>query len=163
MSAAVALATPYRRCLWRRLETRLRLMAGPGVDLMIEGPSDDLPVRVDPVGFDGAVMALVSNAVEAVQRNGSVAVRLEALADGGARLSVRDTGPGLDAATAQRALEPFFTTRPGAAGLGLVHAHAFARQSGGALSLTGVEGEGAQAVLTLPGVVPEQRSEPSAA
>jgi signal transduction histidine kinase/PAS domain-containing protein len=136
--------------LLRAMETRLRAFAGPGVDLMIEGPSSEAPVRVDPVGFESAVQALVRNAVEALRGAGSVAVRLEALGEGGARLTVRDTGPGLDAATAARALEPFFTTRDGAAGLGLAQVHAFARQSGGALTLTGAEGEGAEATLTLP-------------
>lgn len=140
--------------LLRAMETRLRALAGPGVDLLIEGPSTEAPVRVDPVGFEGAVQALVRNAVEAVGGAGSVAVRLEALPDGEARLTVRDTGPGLDAATAARALEPFFTTRDGATGLGLAQVHAFARQSGGALTLTGAEGEGAEATLTLPAVEP---------
>jgi signal transduction histidine kinase len=135
--------------LLRALESRLRALAGPGVDLMIEGPSGEAPVRVDPVGFEGAVEALVRNAVEAVDGGGSVAVRLEAL-DGGARLTVRDTGPGLDPAIVPRALEPFFTTRPGAAGLGLTQVHAFARQSGGTLTLTGAPGDGAEATLTLP-------------
>ncbi|WGM32824.1 ATP-binding protein [Brevundimonas sp. NIBR11] len=134
----------------RAMESRLRALAGPGVDLMIEGPSGEAQVRVDPVGFEGAVQALVRNAVEAQDGAGSVAVRLEALADGGARLTVRDTGPGLDATTAARAMEPFFTTRDGAAGLGLAQVHAFARQSGGVLTLTGAEGEGAEATLTLP-------------
>jgi signal transduction histidine kinase len=54
-------------------------------------------------------------------------------------------------------MEPFFTTREGAAGLGLAQVHAFARQSGGTLTLTGAEGEGAEAVLTLPGVVGVQK------
>jgi len=76
---------------------------------------------------------------------------------------VRDTGPGLTAATAQRALEPFFTTRVGAQGLGLAQAHAFARQWGGTLTLTGAEGEGAEAVLTLPGTRAERLLEDSAA
>lgn len=136
--------------LLRALETRLRALVGPSIDLMIEAPSEEALVRIDPVGFEGAVQALVRNAVEAQAGAGSVAVRLEALGEDGARLTVRDTGPGLDEATAARALEPFFTTREGASGLGLAQAHAFARQSGGVLTLTGVEGEGAQATLTLP-------------
>lgn len=135
--------------LLRAMETRLRALAGPGIDLLIEGPSVEAPVRVDPVGFEGAVEALVRNAVEALDGAGSLAVRLEVV-EGGARLTVRDTGPGLDAATAARALEPFFTTRDGAAGLGLAQVHAFARQSGGTLGLTGAPGEGTEATLTLP-------------
>jgi len=69
---------------------------------------------------------------------------------GGLRLSVRDTGPGLDGELATRALEPFFTTKPEASGLGLSQAHAFARQSGGKLSIDSLPGEGAEVAITLP-------------
>lgn len=144
--------------LLRALESRLRALAGLGVDLMIETPAAPVPVRIDPVGFDGSVEALVRNAAEAMKGSGAIAVRLQAPsagdAEGEARVTVRDTGPGLDPATAARALEPFFTTREGAAGLGLAQVHAFARQSRGALSLSAVEGEGLEAILTLPVAAP---------
>lgn len=136
--------------LLRGMETRLRAMAGPGVDLMIEGPSEPTPVRLDPVAFEGAVRALTLNAVEAVEGRGSVAVRLAAMLEGGVRLSVRDSGPGMDRDMAARAIEPFFTTREGAAGLGLSQAYGFARQSGGTLSIDGAPGEGAEVSITLP-------------
>ncbi|HEY1224523.1 MAG TPA: ATP-binding protein, partial [Brevundimonas sp.] len=136
--------------LLKAMETRLRALAGPGVDLMIEGPAEAAPARIDPVAFEGAVKALVRNAVEAVDGQGSVAVRLETLMEGGLRLSVRDTGPGLDRELATRALEPFFTTKPEAPGLGLSQAHAFARQSGGKLSIDSLPGEGAEVAITLP-------------
>lgn len=141
--------------LLRAMESRLRALAGPGVDLMIEAPKAEAAVRLDPVGFEGAVTALVRNAVEAVEGAGAVAVRLEPLDTGEVRLTVRDTGPGLDEATAARALEPFFTTRPGAAGLGLPQAHAFARLSRGSLVLTGERGQGTEATLTLPRAAPD--------
>ena len=80
-----------------------------------------------------------------------MAVRLEAM-DEAVRLTVRDSGPGLDEATRARALEPFFTTRTGQAGLGLTQAYAFARIARGDLVLTGQIGEGAEATLTLPRV-----------
>lgn len=136
--------------LLRAQEGRLRALAGPGVDLMIEAPSPEMPALVDPVAFDGVVWTLTDNAVRAVGGEGSVAVRLEATIDGEIRLSVRDTGPGMDAETARRAAEPFFTTRPGAAGLGLAQAHAFARRSGGRLEIDGAPGEGAEVAVVLP-------------
>jgi signal transduction histidine kinase/PAS domain-containing protein len=139
--------------LLRGMEGRLRAMAGPGVDLMIEGPSVDAPVRLDPVAFEGAVRSLTRNAVDAVDGQGSVAVRLEVLLEGGVRLSVRDSGPGMDRDLAARAVEPFFTTREGAAGLGLSQAYAFARQSGGVLSIDSAPGEGAEVSITLPAAV----------
>lgn len=136
--------------LLRGMETRLRAMAGPGVDLLIEGPSVEAPVRLDPVAFEGAVTGLTRNAVDAVAGKGSVAVRLEATLEGGARLSVRDNGPGMDRDLAARAVEPFFTTRKGAAGLGLSQAYAFSRQSGGVLSIDSTPGEGTEIAITLP-------------
>lgn len=135
--------------LLRAMESRLRALAGPGVDLMIEGPSAPAIVRLDPVAFEGAVRALVANAVEAVGGAGSVAVRLETT-EAGARLSVRDTGPGMDRDVIARAQEPFFTTKTGAAGLGLAQARAFARQSGGTLTIDSTPGEGAEVAVTLP-------------
>lgn len=136
--------------LLRGMETRLRAMSGPGIDLMIEGPSEAAPVRLDPVAFEGAVRSLTQNAVDAVDGRGSVAVRLETMFEGGVRLSVRDSGPGMDRELAARAVEPFFTTREGAAGLGLSQAYAFARQSGGVLSIDSTPGEGAEVSITLP-------------
>ena len=136
--------------LLRGMESRLRELAGPGVDLMIEGPSGPAPARIDPVAFEGAVKALTRNAVDAVEGQGSVAVRLEALLEGGLRLGVRDNGPGMDRDLAARAVEPFFTTREGAAGLGLSQAYAFARQSGGVLSIDSQPGQGAEVSITLP-------------
>ena len=136
--------------LLRGMETRLRALGGPNIDLMIEGPSEAAPVRLDPVAFEGAVQSLTRNAVEAVDGRGSVAVRLETMLEGGVRLSVRDSGPGMDRDLAARAVEPFFTTREGAAGLGLSQAYAFARQCGGVLSIDSAPGGGAEVSITLP-------------
>ena len=72
------------------------------------------------------------------------------LATWGVRLSVKDSGPGMGRDLAARAVEPFFTTREGAAGLGLSQAYAFARQSGGTLSIDSAPGEGAEVSITLP-------------
>ncbi|MFN7111597.1 MAG: PAS domain-containing protein [Brevundimonas sp.] len=132
------------------LETRLRLLAGPSIDLMIETPAQPAFARIDPAAFEAAVLALTRNAVEASNGVGSVAVRLAVLADDSLRLSVRDSGPGMDTDTLRRAAEPFFTTRPDAAGLGLSQAFAFARQSSGVLAIDSTPGEGAEVSVTLP-------------
>lgn len=132
------------------LETKLRLLVGPAIDLMIETPANAAFAWIDPTAFEAAVLALTRNAVEASGEAGSVAVRLAAQADGTLKLSVRDSGPGMDADTLRRAPEPFFTTRADAAGLGLSQAFAFARQSSGALAIDSAPGEGAEVSVTLP-------------
>ncbi|MFL5253348.1 MAG: PAS domain S-box protein [Rhodopila sp.] len=67
------------------------------------------------------------------------------------RLSVADTGTGMDAATLARATEAFFTTKPlgQGTGLGLPMVRAFAEQSGGAMSITSAHGEGTTVTLWL--------------
>ena len=146
--------------LLKGLETKLRTQVGPGVDLMVEVPSVPAPVRLDPVIFDGAVRALVANAIEAVDGQGSVAVRLERKMEGGWLLSVRDSGPGFSDEARTRAVEPFFTTKPGAQGLGLAQAHAFARQVRGRMSIDRAPGGGAEVSLSLPEAPADQLVSP---
>jgi signal transduction histidine kinase/CheY-like chemotaxis protein len=68
------------------------------------------------------------------------------------RLSVADTGSGMDEATLARALEPFFTTKPlgQGTGLGLSMAKGFVEQSGGALFINSSPGHGTTVHLWLP-------------
>ena len=68
------------------------------------------------------------------------------------RLTVADTGAGMDAATRERAVEPFFTTKDVGAGtgLGLPMAKGFAEQSGGALTVESSPGAGTTISLWLP-------------
>jgi len=68
------------------------------------------------------------------------------------RLSVRDSGEGMDEQTLARAREPFFTTKGVAkgTGLGLSMVDGFAQQSGGALLLHSQPGMGTTAEILLP-------------
>ena len=137
--------------LLRAMEPSMRASA-PGVDLLIESPSAPLEALVDPVLFEGAVRALFDNAVQAASADeaAAVAVRLQPDDAGGVRLTVRDNGPGMPAAVKARASEPFVTSRPGSAGLGLAQAYAFARHAGGALTIDSQPGEGAEIAVVLP-------------
>lgn len=68
------------------------------------------------------------------------------------RLTIRDTGLGMDEGTLRRATEPFFTTKaPGdGTGLGLSMAKGFAEQSGGGLAIRSMPGRGTIIDLWLP-------------
>jgi CheY-like chemotaxis protein len=68
------------------------------------------------------------------------------------RLSVTDTGCGMDEQTMARALEPFFSTKPPGqgTGLGLSMAKGFAEQSGGGLFIDSAPGRGTTVHLWLP-------------
>jgi C4-dicarboxylate-specific signal transduction histidine kinase len=65
------------------------------------------------------------------------------------RIFVRDEGPGLS--NTANLFVPFFTTKPGGSGIGLVLSRQIAEAHGGALMLQNREGApGCEAVLSLP-------------
>lgn len=68
-------------------------------------------------------------------------------------LVFKDTGVGMDAETAAHAFDPFFSTKPqaaGSVGLGLSTGYGIIQQSGGTISVTSVMGEGTEFVIRLP-------------
>jgi len=67
-------------------------------------------------------------------------------------MAVTDTGTGMDRTTVERAMEPFFTTKPQdkGTGLGLPMAKGFAEQSGGGLAIESAPGEGTTVTIWLP-------------
>jgi PAS domain S-box-containing protein len=118
--------------------------------------------RIDAGQFEAALLNLVVNARDATPPGGEVTVESRPVAltrkqgelEPGKylRVTVRDTGAGMDAATIARAVEPFFTTKaPGeGTGLGLSQVYGFARQSGGSVEIESKPGQGATVSLMLP-------------
>ena len=127
--------------------------------------NEPLFVLADPNQLENALLNLAFNARDAMVDGGRLcigiaprdvdakeAAALEIAPGSCVRISVRDSGSGMNAETMQRAVEPFFTTKPFGAGsgLGLAMVYGFARQSGGALQLHSAPGAGTEAVLFLP-------------
>lgn len=98
---------------------------------------------------------LVKNAIEACSPGGLVSVRVESR-EGAVRLSVRDTGEGLDAAAQARLFDRYYTTKPSGTGLGLPLVRDAVQAIGGELTLDSQKGRG-----TLFQVVVPHASEPS--
>lgn len=111
-------------------------------------PADGLVVRADPDQIEQALINLVKNAVEAA--GGSGPVELEARRRRGeVAFEVRDRGPGV--ANPDNLFVPFFTTKPGGSGIGLVLARQVAEAHGGSLSLANRDdGPGCIASLVIP-------------
>ncbi|MBY3753703.1 response regulator [Azospirillum formosense] len=133
-------------------------------------PAAPLPVEVDPVQLELAVLNLVVNARDAMPAGGRIriAARPEETPDGPlAVLEITDTGGGMPPEVAARAFEPFFTTKPHGkgTGLGLSMVYGFARQSGGNATISSAPRRGTVVRITLPvsGRVPEPEAVPDAA
>lgn len=79
-------------------------------------------------------------------------------------IELADSGRGMDAATLERALDPFFSTKGSrGVGMGLSTAYGFARQSGGTLTVESESDKGTRVTLLLPAVNPETRGASDAA
>lgn len=90
-------------------------------------------VKAEPVRLEQVLVNLLTNAIDAVGQDGSIALAIDS-DDQFCRLAVHDNGPGLGSAEAARLFQPFATTKPDGLGLGLVISRDIMRALGGDLS-----------------------------
>lgn len=137
--------------------------AGPQIKVAVEVGPELPPAHADPNQLEMALLNLAVNARDAMPDGGTLRItadaatgdqpRPEGLGDANyLRLSVADTGVGMDEATLGRAVEPFFSTKGvgKGTGLGLSMAHGLASQLGGALTIRSRVGVGTHVELWLP-------------
>jgi two-component system, NtrC family, sensor histidine kinase HydH len=120
----------------------------PGVALELEGLAG-LEVDGDAAQLRQVFVNLVENAVHAAGSQGEVRVR-GARAPGEVTVTVEDTGPGVDPATARRLFEPLITTKERGIGLGLALVKRIVERHGGGVRYEPRPGGGARFVTRLP-------------
>ena len=121
------------------------------VDLRIEPGSEPALVRADSSRLGQVIVNLVINAIEAMPSGGELNVLVECR-DTDVRLSVSDTGAGIDDLALPRIFEPFFTTKEHGSGLGLATVHGVTEQLGGRVTVESEVGRGSTFVVSLPRV-----------
>ncbi len=124
-------------------------------DVQYQGPEGPFLIETDGSKVKQVLLNLLSNAVKFTQE-GSVVLTLRALGDGGAELSVQDTGIGIAEENQRLIFEAFrqvdgSTTRAaGGTGLGLAISLGFARLLGGRIDVESELGKGSRFVFRLP-------------
>lgn len=123
------------------LETRLAVTIQPGPELTIQADSDQL---------EQVLINLIRNAADAALETGG-GVSLQWSSDG-PNASVRVLDEGLGLSNTANLFVPFFTTKPGGSGIGLVLCRQIAEAHGGSLTLANrTDRKGCEAHLTIPG------------
>jgi PAS domain S-box-containing protein len=148
------------------MDTMLRRLIGPEIEFIIATPDTPIMVVADPAQIEQVVLNLVINSRDAMPEGGRLTVKVEevevdeaaaaTLVEGRtgryARLSVADTGTGIDEPTRARLFEPFFTTKEQGkgTGLGLSIVYGIVKQSGGYITVVSEPGRGAAFLIYLP-------------
>ncbi|MFT3770122.1 MAG: ATP-binding protein [Minicystis sp.] len=126
----------------------LQAFAASGVEVRVSADDALPPCPVDRDLFARALENLARNAIEAMPAGGAIEVRVER-ADADVIVRVTDTGAGVDARTAERVFDDFFTTKASGSGLGLPFVRRVIEAHGGSVALTSRVGRGTVVELRL--------------
>ncbi len=151
--------------VWEMTEL-LRRSLGETIQIQTLLPRGLWKTRIDPNQMENALLNLAVNARDAMPDGGRLTIEAQnATLDSDytrdyddlgpgeyVMLAVSDTGSGMTAQVVERALEPFFTTKPvgKGGGLGLSMVYGFVKQSGGHLKIYSEPGCGTTVKLYLP-------------
>src|SRR5437773_741410 len=146
----------------------LRRQLPANIEVQFEADEDPGVVEVDPAAVKQIVRHLVSNALDAMPKGGTLHVEvrrtrlgaadrpLHAWVEPGSYVSVAlsDTGVGMDAKTLARVFEPFFTTKPigVGTGLGMSMAYGLVKQHRGYLHIYSEPGQGTTVKVYFPAI-----------
>ena len=119
-----------------------------------DATSKPIVVHLAPARIEDAVLNLVLNAIESIDGDGRVVVRLRSVTkthgNEEALIEVSDTGRGIPTENRRRIFEPLFTTKRDGTGLGLAAVRRTAAAYHGRISFKTKIGSGSKFVFTLP-------------
>ena len=125
-----------------------------GVDSKLDLDRNLPKVRLDANHVEQIFMGLITNALEATPKGGSVTIRTRIEPGNGASpkvtVSVEDTGKGIPQENRQRVFEPFFTTKAHGTGIGLPLAKKFVERNGGTIRISEASNGGAKIDVAFP-------------
>jgi two-component system sensor histidine kinase AtoS len=125
---------------------------GSSLITLVKDLDENIPrTMADPMQLQQVFMNLLLNAVESMPSGGSITVKtLYEAREDLIRISISDTGRGVDEELLERIFDPFVTTKPKGTGLGLPITKGIVEQHGGAIHLANNPGGGATFSIVLP-------------
>lgn len=126
---------------------------GEGIEIKLEIEDTLAPVSGDAGQLQQAVIALSTNAIDAMPEGGTLTISAHNL-DDRVLVEVTDTGVGISPENLQKIFEPFFTTKEvgHGTGLGLAVCYGILTEHGGGLDVQSTVGAGTTFTITLPAI-----------
>ena len=121
-----------------------------GVRLSTELRAGDPSLMLDSKQMTRAILNVLINAMEACSVDGGRVRVFSRVTDKTCEIEIRDNGPGMPKEVAERAFEPYFTTKATGTGLGLSITRGIVEEHGGTISLMSIEEQGCQVLIALP-------------
>jgi two-component system NtrC family sensor kinase len=116
-------------------------------------PGQELPkVRIDIHQIQQVLINLMLNAIQAMEKGGTLVLRTFPEDDGGVGVEVKDTGIGISRSHLKKVFDPFFTTKSEGTGLGLSISLKILENHAVAIDVVSEEGEGSTFTIHFPGV-----------
>ena len=149
----------------------LRRLIGENIEIVTALTPDIGMIRADRGNIEQIIMNLVINAKDAMPAGGGkITLKTAAVDVGGSsravaegrhvKLTVQDTGAGMDGAVIRHIFEPFFSTKgPRGTGLGLAVVHSIVRDLGGWIDVESRPGEGTRFEIYFPSVESDRKEE----
>jgi nitrogen-specific signal transduction histidine kinase len=147
-------------------------IVGDHIDVQVSAPADVPQISADPRQIEHVIANLALNAREAMPAGGTLRIAVDTLDVGSnapkdrawlrpgayVRLTVGDTGHGMDLVTKAYAFQPFFTTKRmgNGRGLGLATVYGIVKQSHGFVWVESESGHGATFTLLFPTIATEE-------
>lgn len=106
-------------------------------------------VELDNNLFRQALLNIIKNAMNAIDKKGKICVSVKHLGDE-VVISVKDSGKGMSKETQNKIFEPYFTTKASGTGLGLTVVYKVIKEHKGEIRVLSEEGKGSEFIITLP-------------
>lgn len=119
------------------------------VKLSLHVPDAPLLAPFDPEALKSAMLNLIFNAFQAMPHGGELILSLLKM-ESSCQIAIADTGLGMEEDQLNHLFSPFYTTKKGGNGLGLVETQKIIRAHNGTIDVRSQKGKGTTFTLSLP-------------
>ncbi|GEM_PF-798698 len=137
----------------RNMEKMFKRIIRENIEMELSLDTNLPRVKMAPELFEQMLMNLVVNASDAMPEGGKLTIKTEKISnDDKVKISIRDSGTGMDEETLQHVFEPFFSTKEKGkgTGLGLATVYRIASDSNGVINVNTRKGKGTDIEIVFP-------------